>query len=210
MEVNMKVLGVVGSKRKNGNTAQLVEKALEGSRAQSLETECIYLSDYQYMGCNGCEGCRDTYTCIVQDGMQAIYPKLLEADALILGSPTYFYNISADIKALIERMYCYEIFDESDRSVWTSMNEVLGGKSAVTIAICEQEDEHDMGVTSDVMNLSLQSLGYRIVDSVKALRLYSKEDMKENMSYMDAAYKSGVKLGKVLKLKAAVGHKIKL
>jgi hypothetical protein len=60
------------------------------------------------------------------------------------------------------------------------------------------------------MNLSLQSLGYRIVDSVKALRLYSKEDMKENMSYMDAAYKSGVKLGKVLNLKAAVGHKIKL
>ncbi len=200
----MKVLGIVGSRRKSGNTSRLVERALEACVQGGAETQSIYLSDYKYIGCTGCEGCRKTYKCVIQDGMQEIYTALESADAIVLGSPTYFYNVTADVKAFIERLYCQEIFHEADRSVWTSMNEVLGGKYAVSIAVCEQEDERDMGVTSKVMDMSLAALGYRVVDSVKALRLYEKNDVLENEVYLDQAYKAGLKLVRSLELRSSV------
>jgi multimeric flavodoxin WrbA len=144
----IKVLGIVGSKRKNGNTAYLVKKALEEIECKEIETELIYLGDYDIKGCTGCEGCKDTYKCVIKDDMQKLYPLIIEADAIVMGSPTYFYNVTSDIKAFIERLYCFQVFAEDDRSVWSSVNEALGGKYAVVIAICEQNDEKDMGFTA--------------------------------------------------------------
>ncbi|MGO3167239.1 flavodoxin family protein, partial [Senegalia sp. (in: firmicutes)] len=98
----MKVLGIVGSRRKNGNTSYLVQQALDSIECKEIETKLVFLSDYNIKGCTGCEGCKDTYKCVITDDMQKLYPLILEADAIITGSPTYFYNITADMKAFIE------------------------------------------------------------------------------------------------------------
>ncbi len=153
----MKILGIVGSKRKNGNTATLVQAALKSAEINGIETHIEYLGDYNINGCTGCEGCKDTYKCVVDDDMQKLYPLILEADAIILGSPTYFYNITSIVKAFLERLYCYEIFDKDDRSIWLPFNEVLGVKYATVIAICEQNNENDMGFTAEAMKLPLES-----------------------------------------------------
>jgi len=87
--------------------------------------------------------------------MQKLYPLIQEADAIILGSPTYFYNITSDMKAFIERLYCYEIFHKDDRAVWLPLNEISGIKYASVIAVCEQENEMDMGFTADAMKMPL-------------------------------------------------------
>lgn len=70
----MKILGIVGSKRKNGNTAALVKKALAEIQCEEIETKMIHLGDYNIKGCTGCEGCKETYKCVIKDDIQKIYP----------------------------------------------------------------------------------------------------------------------------------------
>ncbi|MGE4273907.1 MAG: flavodoxin family protein [Desulfitobacterium sp.] len=204
------MLGIVGSKRKNGNTSSLVQKAIETVRGEGIETEVIFLGDYTIASCTGCEGCKDTYKCVVNDDMQKIYPRLLEADAIILGSPTYFYNVSTDVKAFIDRCYCFEMFSEDDRSVWMGINEVLGGKYAVVIAVCEQHSEEDMGYTAEAMVKPLEALGYRVIDIVKALGLFKKGEAIKDEKILDQTVKAGKRLAKTLKLRKEIRRKFNL
>lgn len=205
----MKILGIVGSKRKKGNTSSLVQKALEAAKREGIESELIFLADYSIKDCTGCEGCRNTYRCIIKDDMQKIYPLLLEADAVVLGSPTYFYNVSADMKAFIDRCYSFEFFAEDDRSVWLSLNEALGGKYAVVIAVCEQHDEEDMGYTAETMEKTLEALGYRVVETVKALGLFGAGEALKDEKALEQAKRAGKKLVKTLKLRKELEAKIK-
>lgn len=200
--MTIKILGVVGSKRKNGNTATLVLKALEAAKNEGVDTEIIYLGDYAIADCHGCEGCQDAFACVIDDDMQEIYPRLLEADAIILGSPTYFYNMSADMKALIDRCYCFETFAKDDRSVWLSINEVLGSRYAAVIAVCEQHAEIDMGNTVENIVKPLEALGYRAIDTVKAFGLFKRTDAANDECILNKAAEAGKKLAKTLKLKA--------
>lgn len=196
----MKVLGFVGSARKNGNTDVLVQHTLRGVMSCGIEAERIYLSDCQFTACTGCEGCRDSFRCIKKDDMQGIYDKLEEADGIVLGSPTYFYNVSSLTKAFLERLYCYDRFDETDRAVWLSLGELTGMKYAVTVAVCEQNRMEDMGYTSPAMDRSLQAVGYRIVESVKALHLFRKGEAEKNEKSLEEAVAAGEKLGKTILL----------
>lgn len=205
----MKILGIVGSQRKKGNTATLVKRALEGAKNEGAQTELLFLGDHVIKDCSGCEACQDTHRCVVDDDMQKIYPILMEADAIILGSPTYFYNVTAQVKAFIDRCYCFNVFTADDRSCWISINEALGGKYAVTVAVCEQHDERDMGFTSEAMSKPLEALGYRVVDNVKAIGLFEKGAACQDDEKMAQARRAGVKLAKVIKLRKETEAKLK-
>ncbi len=200
----MKILGVVGSRRKKGNTSTLTQEALKPFKMNNIETKLVFLDDYNINDCNGCEGCEETYKCVINDDMQKLYPDILESDAIILGSPAYFYNVSADIKAFIDRCYCFEIFDKEDRSVWMGLNEAIGGKFAAVIAVSEQEKEEDMGFTAEAMIKSLEALGYRVVSTVKALHLFKAGEALNNKKVMEDANQAGEKLLKFLQLKEKV------
>jgi multimeric flavodoxin WrbA len=99
----MRVLGLFGSPRRGGNTELLLEEALKGAESEGAEVERIYLSDYTITPCKECHGCDQTGHCVILDDMQKIYPKLLEADIIILASPIFFYGVTAWAKALIDR-----------------------------------------------------------------------------------------------------------
>jgi multimeric flavodoxin WrbA len=99
----MKVLGIFGSPRRGGNTELLLEEALKGAEKEGTEVERIYLSDFTITPCKECHGCDNTGNCVILDDMEKIYPKLLEADVLILASPIFFYGVTAWAKALIDR-----------------------------------------------------------------------------------------------------------
>lgn len=205
----MKILGVVGSKRKKGNTSLLVQEALRVAQKVGAKTELIFLGDYSIQDCTGCEGCKGNFKCVINDDMQKIYPLLLDADGIILGSPTYFYNISADMKAFIDRCYCFEVFAEDDRSCWLSINEALGGKYAAVIAVCEQHDEKDMGFTPEAMSKPLEALGYRVVDTVKVLKLFKAGEALNDNKALEHSRKAGERLLKTIKLRIDVERKIK-
>ena len=99
----MKVLGILGSPRRGGNTELLLEEALKGAESAGAKVEHLYLSDFTITPCKECHGCDNTGNCIVLDDMGKIYPKLLEADIIILASPIFFYSVTAWAKALIDR-----------------------------------------------------------------------------------------------------------
>jgi multimeric flavodoxin WrbA len=99
----MKVLGLFGSPRRGGNTEILLEEALKGAEGEGAEIERLYLSDLKITPCTECHGCDETGDCVILDEMQKIYPKLLEADIIILASPIFFYGVTAWAKTLIDR-----------------------------------------------------------------------------------------------------------
>lgn len=99
----MKVLGIYGSPRKGGNTDQLLDKALEGARSAGAEIGTVYVRDLKMCGCIECGGCDKEGKCVVEDDMQAVYPLLEEADVIFLASPIFFYSVTAQVKALIDR-----------------------------------------------------------------------------------------------------------
>jgi len=207
--IRIKILGIVGSKRKNGNTSILVQAALEEAQAEGAKTELLFLSDYDFTDCTGCEGCAKDYHCVVDDGMQQIYPKILKADGIVLGSPTYFYNLTALMKAFIDRLYCYEIFDQEDRSVWMPLNEALGMKYALVIAVCEQQTAEDMGFTAQAMSKPLEALGYRITDSLEILHAFDKGDVLNQPQELQKSKKAGKRLAKTLNLSERVKARLK-
>jgi multimeric flavodoxin WrbA len=97
------VLGIFGSPRQGGNTDLLLEEALKGAEQEGAWVERLRLTDYSITPCRECHGCDKTGECVIPDDMQKIYPKLLEADIIILASPIFFYGITAWAKALVDR-----------------------------------------------------------------------------------------------------------
>lgn len=196
----MKILGISGSPRQGGNTETLVRAVLEGAAARGCDTELVSLGGLQIGECLGCNQCADTFRCVLRDDMQSLYQKLEEADGLVLGSPTYFYQVTGLTKLFLDRLYVYEGFDEKARSVWLSPNEVFGLKYAVTVAVCEQRDEADMGYTSIAMDRTLQAVGCRVVDSVKALRLFARGEAQKDEEQLEKARRAGNRLADTLLL----------
>ncbi len=103
----MKVLGLVCSARSNGNTEVLVKEALDSARCNGAETEMIKISGMNIAPCDGCETCDITGECKIEDDMQDIYTKLLQSDGIIFGSPVYFWGVTAQAKAIIDRTFVF-------------------------------------------------------------------------------------------------------
>ncbi|MDE6112165.1 MAG: flavodoxin family protein [Bacteroidales bacterium] len=100
----MKVIGINGSARKDGNTAILIQKVFEELNNAGIETELIQLADHEIQPCRACFACKGQGNCALKnDGFAAIFHKLAEADGLILGSPVYSADVSAKMKAFLER-----------------------------------------------------------------------------------------------------------
>jgi len=102
----MKVVAFNGSARKDGNTAILLKRVLKALEAEGIETELIQLAGEQIRGCTACRACFETKNqrCVITDDNVNVYvQKMVEADGIILGSPTYFGMMSPEMKALIDR-----------------------------------------------------------------------------------------------------------
>lgn len=104
-----KVVAVVGSYRKGGTIDTAVDAVLEGARAHGAETRKIYLIDQHIEYCRNCRACtqlqgEDPAECVIEDDMKSILPELKSADAIVLGSPVNFYNVTAVFRTFIERL----------------------------------------------------------------------------------------------------------
>ena len=98
-----KVVGIYGSPRKGGNTDLLLDSALKGFQKQGAEVKKVYVRDLHIEGCTGCDGCAKSGICVIKDDMQDIYSLFDDADVIILSSPIFFYGVTSQLKALIDR-----------------------------------------------------------------------------------------------------------
>lgn len=128
----MKVLALLGSAKKNGNTAttlSFVEKEME---AQGHEVERVYLNNKDINGCLGCAKCRpypDEIACVQDDDAIGIMEKMIESDVILFTSPVYFWGFTAQLKGLVDR--CYSLVTQYHQPDQTSL---LKGKTIGLIA----------------------------------------------------------------------------
>ena len=101
-----RILILTGSPRRNGNTDRLAQSFAKGAE-ESNQVEIVSVCDYKVNPCIGCNSCfsREGNRCFQNDDMTAIYEKLSQADILIIASPVYFYGISSQLKAIIDRLH---------------------------------------------------------------------------------------------------------
>ena len=105
MVEKMKVMGFIGSQHKEGNTAWIVDKILEGAKEAGAETQSWYFSDLDIKPCQGCLACHNgDGGCVINDDMQKLYDALKHADVLVLGSPVYMGQMSAQAKIFVDRL----------------------------------------------------------------------------------------------------------
>ena len=103
----MKVIGFIGSPRKNGNTAWVVNRILEGAKERGAETECWHSCDLDISPCKGCLSCVESGNCAIGDDMRTIFDALRLADVLVLGSPVYMGQMSAQAKIFTDRLFAH-------------------------------------------------------------------------------------------------------
>jgi len=108
----MKVIGLVGSGRKDGNTNTLVDKILEGARTKGHQSHKVFLADLVISPIGDCSACRRAGRCRIEDDFDTLMDKVLESDCVIFGTPLYWYGPSAQMKAFLDRWVCRMIFDE--------------------------------------------------------------------------------------------------
>jgi multimeric flavodoxin WrbA len=119
----MYLLAINGSPRKNWNTAKLLDNALKGAISQGAHTEMINLYDLNFKGCTSCFACKikngKSYgKCAYKDDLLPVLAKIKDADAIILGSPIYFGNVTGEMKSFMERcLFPYLVYDKNYSSL---------------------------------------------------------------------------------------------
>ena len=120
----MKVIAINGGPRKEWNTATLLRHALDGAASNGAETKLIHLYDLSYKGCYSCFACKmignTSYGCCAAgDDLKPVLEEIAEADALILGSPVYFSNVTGQMRSFFERlMFPYMKYDANHSSLF--------------------------------------------------------------------------------------------
>lgn len=102
-----RVLIFLGSPRKEGNSTILAKQVAEGAEAAGATIENFYLHDMEIQPCDACEACRDKSEtdCILDDDLKGLFPKLRQADVIVIASPIYWFTVSAQTKLFMDRWY---------------------------------------------------------------------------------------------------------
>jgi len=135
----MKVLGIMGSPRIGGNSDILLDEALAGARKAGAEVEKIILDKKKIAGCKGCMKCNETGICVLKDDMPDIHKKILEADVIIHSVPVYFWSMTSQMKAYLDR-WC-ALFDAN----WSWHKDYypkMKGKRIGLITVCGDPNIH--------------------------------------------------------------------
>lgn len=118
----MKVAAILGSPRKNGNTALLLGELLRGiSENSDFKIDEIFLQENKISGCMGCDHCKREGFCIIKDDMQSIYPIVNEAEVLVLATPVYWWSMTGQMKIFIDRLYAQKSSDRRGKRVYLLM-----------------------------------------------------------------------------------------
>ncbi|MCK5124768.1 MAG: flavodoxin family protein [candidate division Zixibacteria bacterium] len=102
-----KIIGLSGSPVTGSSTEILVQEVLRGAGETGADTEIIILNEYDIMPCQACGQSPEDGYCFFSDGMDELYSKFIECDAIVMGSPIYFDSVSAQMKLFIDRTNCF-------------------------------------------------------------------------------------------------------
>jgi multimeric flavodoxin WrbA len=181
-----KVVILLGSPRKNGNSAALAEAIAEG--AAGAELDVFYLHGMKIAPCNACEVCHKAGAegCVIKDDMQPLYPKLKQADAIVFASPIYWFTVSAQMKLAVDR--CYALLTPGGRHAFA-------GKRIGLALSFGGEDAFDSGCVNAIRAFqdAFRFIGAEITGIVYG-SASGPGDIRENKKVMDEARDLGRRL----------------
>jgi len=180
----MKVLGISGSMRKDGNTATLVQEILKHCEGHGIQTEFVSLAGKKIHPCLGCEKCKEKKWCVIEnDDWGGIIDKVLDADVLIIGSPTYYFDVCGHVKNFIDRTYSLY----HDRK--------LAGRKGVAVAV----HAHNGGTrTIQTLEGFLSTHEFSSLGSVKGTG-YHEGDILKDTDALTKAQKTADKIVRLVK-----------
>ena len=192
------VLLVSGSPRKNGNTDRLLHEIERALGERGVATTFAALRDYSIHSCTGCERCRVDETCTeFYDGMHLLYPLIEQSGGLVVGSPTYNYNITPEMKCFIDRFYPYFDFTNPRPGPYSSRLADQGRK-LVVVGVCEQKEASEMGYTMPAMSDAFRVLGYEIAAELPVTGHFAMGSVKKDTVILDKAFQTGKQLAEAL------------
>lgn len=184
----MKVVGFSGSPRDGSNTEILVEEVLNGAADVGAEIEIFNLSKMDIAPCKACQHCKENEgECATPDDMQIAYEKIQEADAFVLGSPVYMWQMSAQAKLFTDRLYAYFM---------TGFEEKYGTKDMVLVFSQGNPDENMFKEYFNYTRNMFDFLGYPVKDMITSKENKEPGIVKNKEDVMDQARKAGQKLVK--------------
>ena len=179
------VLGVVGSPRRNGNTHILVSRILEGASQVGAETAMIFLGDLNVRECDGCHACWEGRGCSKHDDMNQIYPRIIQSDCIVFGTPVYWYGPTALMKCFIDRFVYFN-------SPENRLN--VKGKRAVIAVPFEEENPETAVLVVSFFEKSLQYLQMELFGRLIAPGVGHKGEIMKKGDLLAEAFELGRRL----------------
>ncbi|MBN1567913.1 MAG: flavodoxin family protein [Acidobacteria bacterium] len=181
-----KVLILLGSPRKNGNSAALAERIGSAAEAAGAHVESLYIQGMDIKPCKACWGCQkpDSHGCVIEDEMQLVYPKLIEADAVVVATPVHCFNMSTQTKLWMDR--CFALMGYKGKR----------HKQRVGIAIAYGDTDPFTSGAVNVLRCFQDSYRYAGIDITGVVygSALNPGDIKSNKQVMAAAEELGRKL----------------
>lgn len=194
----MKILGISGSPHKNGTVSTLVKTVLDGAKEVGLDVSYYNLYDLNISPCKGCLACRkkEGKGCVIQDDMEMLFDEINAADVLVLGSPTYWANVSSQMKLFFDRAF-FVFMEETERFP----RPLQKGKKAILITAC--------GISYPLSWIAGQSkgtlknmkqvtklAGYKVISKIVKPTTYKKPELTEKN--LKKARNIGLKLENII------------
>jgi len=180
-----KILGIMGSPRKNGNTHILISKIIESAQKEGADTKMIFLSDLIIKECDGCYSCWKGQKCGKNDDMNNIYPLIINSDVLIFGTPVYWFGPTALMKVFIDRLVYFNCPENRAK---------IKGKNAIIVVPFEDEDIETASPLLQMFEKSLEYLEVKLIERLIVPGVTKKGEVIEKAEIMKTCYALGRKL----------------
>ncbi len=185
----MKVLGIMGSPRIGGNTDLLLDEALRGAASQQAEVEKIIVDKLSITPCREYYGCFRDGNCVIRDNMDEIYPKLLSADGIIVASPIFFYGLTAQLKALIDR--CQALWA---RKYILKQKPPDSARKGAFIAVGATRGQKLFEGSILTVKYLFKAIDVEYVDELLVRGMETKGEIKQHQAALSSAFELGKRL----------------
>jgi multimeric flavodoxin WrbA len=176
----MKVMAFNGSPRKKANTATLIDAVLNGAEGKGAETKVVNLNEINMKGCQGCDACKkDLGKCVQKDDLSPLLQEMKECDAIVLGTPIYWYHVSSQFKAFIDRLYCF-YGENADPETGETSLQLWFPKGKKMVIVTSQEAPEPFQPIQDWLNLVATVLGASSAELVNHCSSGNKRESAQN------------------------------
>ncbi len=177
----MKILSLLGSPRKNGNTAHALNYLEEQLKKQNHDIKHIHIPSLSIAGCKECYWCKQegSYLCCNNDDAIPVLKEMLDADAIIFSTPTFCWGFPAQMKALLDRMFCLMSWKEGD----TEVHSLIEGKKTALIVTAGGEVKNNAELLGQAYNNMIEFMRCQSAGIVYIAPCEGPQSLTDNIKY---------------------------